>query len=75
MKEENEQDKQKVVNSYLKYSGLFFQMLIVIGLFAFAGYKLDQYTQNKQSLYTAGLSLVGVVLAIFQVLRGLNSSK
>jgi F0F1-type ATP synthase assembly protein I len=75
MKQENEQDKQKVVNSYLKYSGLFFQMLIVIGLFVFIGYKLDQYTHNKQSLYTAGLSLIGVVLAIFQVMRGLNSTK
>jgi uncharacterized membrane protein len=72
MKNQNEQDKQGQVKSYVQYSAMVFQMLIIIGLFAFAGHKLDAYTGNKQSLYTAGLSLLGVVLAIYQVLRGLN---
>ena len=35
--------KQKQSNTYLKYSGLAFQLLAAIGILGWLGYKLDQY--------------------------------
>ena len=49
-------------------------MIFVIGIFAFAGYKIDQYRNSQQAWFTAGLSLLGVVIAIYQVLRAVNKS-
>jgi hypothetical protein len=53
----------KEVNSYAKYSGVAFQMIAVIGVFAFAGYKIDEAAGNhhEPSGLTAALSLVGCI--------------
>ena len=74
MEENNNPKKQRNVNNYVKYSGMFFQMLFVIGIFAFAGYKIDEYRESHTSWFTAGLSLLGVVIAIYQILREVNKS-
>ena len=60
------------VKSYVQYSGLVFQMIGIIGVFAFAGYKLDQYQQTKTPLYTAVLSLLGVMISLYTVIRSLK---
>ncbi|TDO21597.1 AtpZ/AtpI family protein [Pedobacter duraquae] len=70
----NNPKNRREVNNYVKYSGMFFQMLFVIGIFCFAGYKIDQYRGSHQAWFTAGLSLVGVVIAIYQILREVNKS-
>lgn len=59
-------------SSFIKYSSIAFQMLVTIGLFCFAGYKLDEYQQNDRPLYTALLGLAGVGVALYQVVRQLN---
>jgi len=38
---------KKEVNPYLKYSGLAFEMLAVIGISVFAGKKIDEYFGNE----------------------------
>jgi len=38
---------KKEINPYLKYSGLAFEMLAVIGLAVFGGIKLDEYFENE----------------------------
>lgn len=68
------EDKKKSTNNFAKYSGISFQMLVTIGLFAFAGHKLDQYQQNKTPIFTAILSIVGVVLSLYQVVKQLNKN-
>ena len=72
MEDPKSKNKGKQVNNYVKYSGLFFQMFVIISLFAFIGSALDTYAQTKQPYYTAGLSLLGVVIAIYQVLKEVN---
>jgi F0F1-type ATP synthase assembly protein I len=41
--QQDQSDKKKPVNSYVKYSGLAFQLLAAIGVFGWLGYKLDQF--------------------------------
>lgn len=60
------------MNNLVKYSGIGFQMLAVIGLFAFAGYKIDGYRHSHLPIFTAVFSLAGVVLSLYQVIKQLN---
>jgi len=50
-----------------------FQMLATIGLFAFAGYKIDQYRNSEKLIFMALLGILGVVASLYQVVRQLNS--
>lgn len=74
--EENNQKKKKQslkgFNSYIKYSGLAFQMIGIIGLFTFAGYKIDEYLKSKTPIITGISSLIGVIISIYIVIRDLN---
>ena len=56
-------------NVYLKYSTMAFQMGVTIGLFAFGGYKLDEHFKTKIPYFTIGLSLIGVGISLFGVIR------
>ena len=56
------------LQSYLKYSGLAFQMIIVLGLAAFAGIKLDAYVGNKNPWFTILFMLLGVVGSIYKII-------
>ncbi len=72
MEDPNREIKRKQVNSYVRYTGLFFQMFVIIGVFAFVGSTLDGHQGTRQPYYTAGLALLGVVVAIYQVLKEVN---
>jgi hypothetical protein len=63
----------KPMNSYAKYSGLAFQMIAIIGLFTFVGYKIDQSAGHDTQWVTATLSLIGVFISLFIVIRSLKS--
>jgi F0F1-type ATP synthase assembly protein I len=65
-------NKPNGVNSFARYSGLFFQMFFIIGIFAIAGYTVDEHAGNNKMYYTAGLSLLGVIVAIYHVLKEVN---
>ncbi|HKG06578.1 MAG TPA: AtpZ/AtpI family protein [Pedobacter sp.] len=73
MKDPNEKKQQ--VNNFAKYSAISFQMLATIGLFTFAGYKLDEYKQSRVPVFTAILSLVGVIISLYQVVKQLNKNQ
>ncbi len=70
--EPNEQRKN--VNNFARYSAISFQMLATIGLFAFVGYKLDEHFGNKTPIVTALMSLTGVVISLYQVVKQLNKN-
>ncbi|TAH01783.1 MAG: AtpZ/AtpI family protein [Sphingobacteriales bacterium] len=65
-------DTKNKVQNYVKYSGMVFQMIGIIGLFAFIGYKLDNYYQSKTPIYTAFLSLTGVLISLYTVIKSLK---
>ncbi|MET3978766.1 hypothetical protein ABIB62_001335 [Mucilaginibacter sp. UYP25] len=63
----------KAVNAYAKYTGLAFQMIAIIGIFAFAGYKIDKANQHDTMWVTAALSLAGVFISLFIVIRSVRN--
>jgi F0F1-type ATP synthase assembly protein I len=68
-------NNKKEVNNFAKYSSISFQMLATIGVFAFIGYKLDEYKQTKTPIFTAIFSLIGVVISLYQVVKQLNKKE
>ena len=63
----------KAINAYAKYTGLAFQMIAIIGIFAFAGYKIDQAAHHDTKWATASLALAGVFISLFIVIRSVRS--
>jgi F0F1-type ATP synthase assembly protein I len=75
-KAENSEDKStRSLKSYARYAGIGFQMVAVIGLFTFIGYKLDKNRNAKQPLLTALFSLAGVGIALYQVIKSVTKNK
>jgi F0F1-type ATP synthase assembly protein I len=66
-------DRQKETSALAKYSGLGFQMIAIIGVFAFAGYKIDQAANHQTKWVTAALSLIGVFISLYIVIRSVKS--
>jgi hypothetical protein len=60
---------QKQPNSFLKYSGMVFQMGVIIGIAAWGGQKLDAHYHNKKAIFTIILSLFGIAAALYLTLR------
>ena len=59
----------KQLNNYIKFSGIAFQMIAIICLFAFFGVWLDGKFPNNFSAYTLIFSLLGVALAMYFVIK------
>lgn len=74
-KKMDEQDGKKALNSYAYYSGLGFQMIAVIGVFTFIGYKIDENRSSGSPLYTAFFSLAGVFASLYLVIRSVKKNK
>ncbi len=68
------EQRKKGLNTFARYSSISFQMIVVIGAFAFAGYKIDEWRNSKTPVFTAGLSLVGVAVSMYQVVKQLNKN-
>ena len=66
--------KKRQFNDYARYSGMGFQMLAIILLGVFGGFKLDGWLNTKPIL-TIILSLSSVILAIWYVTRDLLKKK
>jgi predicted exporter len=62
----------KPVNNYIKYTGIAFQMIAIIGVFSFAGYYIDQRSRHDVQWVTAILSLTGVLISLYLVIRSLK---
>ena len=63
--EQKQQNKKNKLNSYIKYSSISFQMLVIILVFAFIGNKLDVYANFEKPFITAILSIIGLSLALY----------
>jgi len=62
------------LNAYARYSGMAFQMLVVILAGVFGGYFLDRWA-NTKPVFTVILSILGVFLAIYYVTKDLLRNK
>lgn len=70
MKHQN-QNKPKKPDSFIRYSNLGFEMMAIIGLCTFGGYKIDQWMENEFKGFTLGLMIFSVIAAIIYGTRNL----
>ncbi|MBW3544961.1 MAG: AtpZ/AtpI family protein [Bacteroidetes bacterium] len=63
--------KQDQLNSYLKYSGLAFQMIGVIVLAVWAGIKLDTWLDMRFPVFTIVLSLMSIAASLIITIKSL----
>ena len=67
--------KKNQLKNYAKYSSIAFQMLVIILLGVFGGYKLDQFINIEFPLFTLIFSLGSVSLAIYVAVRDFLKNK
>lgn len=70
---DNKDNEGSGINAYAKFSGIAVQMVVVIGIGAFAGYKIDESAHHQTKWVTALLSLIGVFIALYIVIRSLKN--
>ena len=70
----NSDQKKRQLNSYAHYSGMGLQMLVIIMVGVFGGYKLDQWLHTGPFLIII-FSLLSVIISIYSVTRGLLRKK
>ncbi len=68
-KGKNNQQEESPLKVYARYAGMGTQMLVIILIFVWAGKKLDEHAANKTPVFTAILSLLGVIVALYTVLK------
>ena len=66
-------NKPSQYNSYLKYSGLAFQLLAAIVIFGWIGHKLDQWL-NLRYTFMIALGLLGFAASMYRVYKSMNQS-
>ena len=62
-------------DNFIRYSSLGFEMMAIIAVFTFGGYKIDQWMKNGFKGFTLGLMIFSVVIAIVYATRNLLKKK
>lgn len=71
----NQENKKKKFDNFIRYSGLGFEMMAIIGGFTFLGFKIDQWLKNDFKGFTLGLAIFSVIAAIVYGTRSLLKKK
>lgn len=64
MKHQKQNKPKKKFDNFIRYSSLGFEMMAIIAVFTFGGYKIDQWMNNDFKAFTFGLMVLSVVIAI-----------
>ena len=72
---ESKRKKTNRLNRYARFSGIAFQMVVIIVLGSFGGVKLDEIYPNGYSAFTVICSLASVGISMYYVVRQVNSVK
>ncbi|MBL7833705.1 MAG: AtpZ/AtpI family protein [Cyclobacteriaceae bacterium] len=73
MTERDKENVKKEANSYLKWSGLAFQLLGGMGVFGFLGYKLDQYLELKFPAFMLTFGFLAFGAVMYQVYKAVKN--
>lgn len=63
------QKQKRRFDDFIKYSNLAFEMIAIMAVGVFAGYKLDQWLKMDFPAFTLGLMILSVIGAIYHVIR------
>ncbi len=61
------------INNYLKFSGLAFQMIFIMGLAAWGGHSLDKYLEFTIPVFTITLVILSLIAILYSLIKFLNS--
>jgi F0F1-type ATP synthase assembly protein I len=61
--------KKRPLSNYARFSGIAFQMIVIIGVGTYLGVFLDEKFPNEHNIYTVIFSLTAVILSIYFVVR------
>ncbi len=67
------QKPKKQLNKYIRLTGVGLQMGVTIYLFVYLGKWLDGKYPNENDLYTMFLTLLGIVVSFYSLLRQVKS--
>ncbi len=57
------------LSNYAKYSGIAFQMILIIIAGLYLGIKMDKWFHTNDPVFTAIFTLLGVILAIYTIIK------
>ena len=66
-------DNRRQISNAAKFSGIGFQMIAIIGGFTYVGYKIDTSANHSVKWVTAILSLTGVFISLYVVIRSVKN--
>ena len=72
MQKQTDDKRKALLRSYARYSGLGFQMIGIIGAFAFGGVKLDERIAAKTPWFTIVGCLTGIAISFYLVIKQLK---
>ena len=67
-KDQDPKPKEQL-NTFARFSGMGFQMIVIIGLGVYAGIELDKNYPNKYSLFTIICSLTAIGTSLYLVIK------
>jgi F0F1-type ATP synthase assembly protein I len=68
-------NKNRNLSDFARYSNMGFQMLAIILLGVFAGYKLDQWLGMKFKVFTIIFTISSVFVAMYHAIKDLLNNK
>jgi len=75
IKKSKKQPKTNQSNSILRYSGMGLQMGAIMLLGAFGGIQIDKYFGIKNNIFTASLTILSVIIAVYLTIKDLIKNK
>jgi predicted ABC-type exoprotein transport system permease subunit len=69
MESDDFRKSKKKVDNFIGYSGLAFEMVVIIGAGTFLGVKIDQWIGLKFPIFTLVLITLSVIGAIYHAIR------
>jgi F0F1-type ATP synthase assembly protein I len=72
-KETNQNKVTNPLKQYARYTGIAFQMMAVMALSAWLGWKLDQWMELSFPIFTLVLTIATVALVLYKIIRSLSN--
>ena len=69
MKDPNSNKPKEKLDRFIRYSSLAFEMITIMGVGVFAGYKIDQWLNLSFPAFTLGLMILSVIGAVFYAIK------
>lgn len=75
MNQQNQNNPKNRFDTFIRYSSLGFEMMAIIAIGTFGGYKIDQWMENDFKGFTLGLMILSVIISILYGTRNLLKKK